>query len=119
MIDLRLGDCLEILPTLGVIDAIITDPPYLTGNSRVPIRGKGVAERIEDTESVGLPWGYNLDWVDAAAALEPKHWVVFAHFKMLGGLCSALERHAEISAVFAWRKSNAPRMADRKSTRLN
>jgi len=30
MIDLRLGDCLEILPTLaaGSVDAVITDPPY-------------------------------------------------------------------------------------------
>lgn len=29
-VDLRLGDCLEILPTLGdkSVDAIITDPPY-------------------------------------------------------------------------------------------
>jgi site-specific DNA-methyltransferase (adenine-specific) len=32
MIDLRLGDCLEILPTLeaGSVDAVITDPPYGT-----------------------------------------------------------------------------------------
>ena len=30
MIDLRLGDCLEILPTLAdnSVDAVITDPPY-------------------------------------------------------------------------------------------
>jgi len=32
-IDLRLGDCLEILPTLetGSVDAVITDPPYGLG----------------------------------------------------------------------------------------
>jgi site-specific DNA-methyltransferase (adenine-specific) len=32
MIDLRLGDCLEILPTLAdkSVDAVITDPPYGT-----------------------------------------------------------------------------------------
>lgn len=30
-VDLRLGDCLEILPTLVGIDAVITDPPYGTG----------------------------------------------------------------------------------------
>lgn len=28
MVELHLGDCLEILPTLTGIDAIITDPPY-------------------------------------------------------------------------------------------
>jgi len=35
-IDLRLGDCLEILPTLaaGSVDAVVTDPPYgITRNS--------------------------------------------------------------------------------------
>ena len=25
---LYLGDCLEILPTLGKVDAVVTDPPY-------------------------------------------------------------------------------------------
>ena len=28
---LYLGDCLEILPTLGKVDAVITDPPYCSG----------------------------------------------------------------------------------------
>jgi DNA modification methylase len=29
---LILGDCLEILPTLGKVDAVVTDPPYGMGN---------------------------------------------------------------------------------------
>ena len=28
---LYLGDCLEILPTLGKVDAVVTDPPYGIG----------------------------------------------------------------------------------------
>ncbi len=28
---LYLGDCLEILPTLGKVDAVVTDPPYSSG----------------------------------------------------------------------------------------
>ena len=34
-IDLRLGDCLEILPTLAdkSVDAVITDPPYGIGEN--------------------------------------------------------------------------------------
>lgn len=27
-VDLRLGDCLEVLPTLVGVDAVVTDPPY-------------------------------------------------------------------------------------------
>ena len=31
---LYLGDCLEILPTLGQFDAVVTDPPYGIGESK-------------------------------------------------------------------------------------
>lgn len=108
------GDCLTILPTLAdvQIDAIITDPPYLTDDAKVPVRGNGVGKhgRTKASESVGNPWGYNLDWIEACARFQPKHWIVYANFKMLGGLCTALERHANIANVFVWRKNNAPRM---------
>jgi site-specific DNA-methyltransferase (adenine-specific)/modification methylase len=30
--ELYLGDCLEILPTLGPVDAVVTDPPYGIGH---------------------------------------------------------------------------------------
>lgn len=31
---LILGDCLEVLPTLGPVDAVVTDPPYGIGEAR-------------------------------------------------------------------------------------
>ena len=40
---LYLGDCLEILPTLPKVDAVITDPPY--GISYQPSGGNGAARR--------------------------------------------------------------------------
>ena len=106
------GDCVEFMRALpgGAVDAVVTDPPYLTGDARVPIIGHGVARRILDSESVGLPWGYDLSWVNVVARLNPAHWIVFANYKMLASLLAALERHAEIACVFVWRKSNAPRM---------
>ena len=33
-----LGDCLEVLPTLGRFDAVVTDPPYGTGFAAQPTR---------------------------------------------------------------------------------
>lgn len=36
---LCLGDCLEILPTLPKVDAVVTDPPY--GISHAPLKGQG------------------------------------------------------------------------------
>jgi site-specific DNA-methyltransferase (adenine-specific) len=97
------GDCREILPHLPNVDLVLTDPPYLTGDCRVPIRGNGCAPRFEDTFSVGLPWGYSLDWIDL---ITTQHWIVFANYKMLGGLCSRIDA----SCVFIWRKNNAARM---------
>ena len=47
---LYLGDCLEILPTLPKVDAVITDPPY----------------------GVGLEYGEYQDSVDNLAELGPK-----------------------------------------------
>lgn len=42
---LYLGDCREILPTLGPFDALVTDPPYgireaRQKNGRNPVPGK-------------------------------------------------------------------------------
>ena len=37
---LYLGDCLEILPTLEKVDAVITDPPYGIGIAANPVRQK-------------------------------------------------------------------------------
>lgn len=35
---LYLGDCLEIMPVLGKVDAVVTDPPYGIGISANPVR---------------------------------------------------------------------------------
>lgn len=35
------GDCMEVLPLIGAIDAMITDPPYGIGYAANPIVGKG------------------------------------------------------------------------------
>jgi DNA modification methylase len=40
---LYLGDCREILPTLGRVDAVVTDPPYGIGESAAKNRTRGSA----------------------------------------------------------------------------
>jgi DNA modification methylase len=106
------GDCIEIMPTLtGRIDAVITDPPYLTSDSGVTIGGNGgVAKTYVDSVALGMPWGYSLDWISLVARLNPQHWIVYCNQFMLGGLISELEKYTKLGAVFTWRKSNAPNM---------
>lgn len=107
---LYLADCRDVLPSLEPVDAVITDPPYLTSEAEITYEHAGVASRTSPTTTVGMPWGYSLDWVEACAQLEPLHWVVFCNYLMLADVIKAVERHAKLSSVFAWRKSNAPNM---------
>lgn len=47
---LHLGDCLEVLPTLGKVDVVITDPPYSSGGFQEAGKSSGsVGTRTEDT----------------------------------------------------------------------
>ncbi len=40
-VTLYLGDCREILPTLGKVDAVVTDPPYGIGESSAKVASRG------------------------------------------------------------------------------
>lgn len=66
------GDCLEILPTLGKVDAVITDPPYGIGIAKNPVRqkhermnwdnmpaGADVLEACISAAPVQIIWGGN------------------------------------------------------------
>jgi site-specific DNA-methyltransferase (adenine-specific) len=48
---LYLGDCLEILPTLGKVDAVVTDPPYSSGGFT---RADRTLETSKKYQSTGL-----------------------------------------------------------------
>jgi DNA modification methylase len=47
-IEMYLGDCREILPTLGIIDAIVTDPPYGIDIARRGTVGTSKAAKVRD-----------------------------------------------------------------------
>jgi hypothetical protein len=59
-VDLYLGDCREILPTLGKVDAVVTDPPYglgakwAGGKIAWPLHHKNGMGWDEDTEAFVL-----------------------------------------------------------------
>lgn len=45
------GDCLEVMPTLGPVDAVVADPPYGIGYQRGP-GGKGVQGRRNHSKPI-------------------------------------------------------------------
>lgn len=64
---LYLGDCREILPTLGKVDAVVTDPPYGIGRLAKPSSRlcEGMAEYATgcawDEEAADLSWLVPMD----------------------------------------------------------
>lgn len=62
---LYLGDCLEILPTLPKVDAVITDPPFGVGNfvqvtGRIMGRGEGRGKAVNWNEAPPPPEFFRL-----------------------------------------------------------
>ena len=80
---LYLGDCLEILPTLEKVDAVITDPPY----------GIGWVPRVNNTEQV---------WVDDKA-FDPRPFLLAKRHLFFGAnyFCHLLP---PTEAWFLWLK---------------
>ena len=79
------GDCLEILPTLGKVDAVVTDPPYGIGITRSPrlAVSRGMGGKIWDDQpanvgpliAMGVPsiiWGGN--YFNLPATRAPLVW---------------------------------------------
>ena len=54
---LLLGDCREIMPALGAVDAVVTDPPY--GISDAPLQGQG---RTVKRKGAVAEWFKASDW---------------------------------------------------------
>lgn len=55
-VELILGDCLEVLPTLGKFDAVVTDPPYgigITKSNRLAV-SRGMGGKSWDDAPIGL-----------------------------------------------------------------
>jgi DNA modification methylase len=71
-VELYLGDCREILPTLGKVDAVVTDPPYGIGQDGG--RGHRLSSKARVQEKMG--WDKNRPEravFDAILAAAPAH----------------------------------------------
>jgi DNA modification methylase len=100
---LILGDCLEVMPALGKVDAVVTDPPYGigTGKTRAGSKGldwgvqswdkstvKGLERIVLSLTCPAIVWGGNyyhfppsrcwLSWDKG----QPAEWYSTAHFEL-------------------------------------
>lgn len=77
-VQLYLGDCREVLPTLGKIDAVVTDPPY--GMNLGAISG-GVKDRMRHSKSRAMDYTV----VGDSEPFNPSHLLGFSKLILFGG----------------------------------
>jgi site-specific DNA-methyltransferase (adenine-specific) len=104
---LYLGDCLEILPTLPKVDAVITDPPYVGLAGGMQFINGGVApDRQAENLAIGDEWGASLDWMAPAWSICEGPFVVFCSYQSVADVRQAIPKKPV--ALFTWHKRNAP-----------
>jgi len=87
-IELYLGDCREIVPLLGTVDAVVTDPPY----------GTNVTE-----------WDKPIDFITVSALLKASkgYSTFFYSNTRLAHILNLVREHGHDAWVAVWHKSNA------------
>lgn len=95
---LYLGDCLEVLPTLGEVDAVITDPPYLISASGGGIGGqRQYLTDIRDHIDAGF---------DVSMLQTFKNWFCFCGKPQLLDLIGQAIKQNLRWQILTWNKTN-------------
>ncbi|MDR0443261.1 MAG: site-specific DNA-methyltransferase [Treponema sp.] len=126
---LYLGDCLAVLPTLGKVDAVVTDPPYSSGGFT---RGDRTLETSRKYQQTGLEkyfdnfsgdsrdqrsWVYWMSfWISLALrVLEPgAMFCLFTDWRQLPATTDALQCGGGVwRGIAVWDKQNGRPFPDR------
>jgi len=126
---LYLGDCLEILPTLGKVDAVVTDPPYGIGfkyESHIDDRDGYAAfiwPRIEAAEALACDGAPIFIWqaqqrMREFSAFFPREWRLFVAAKNFVQIRPGAMNHA-YDPVVCWWKDGKPWKAQKGKVGVN
>jgi DNA modification methylase len=109
---LYLGDCRDILPTLGPVDAVVTDPPY-----SVSVKGSKQGRGRTGTRSLDFFAGDD-DWAGMTALVAealtltvaslPKTLVAWCGHRQIGPITAMLEAAGYSTRLIFWRKRCPP-----------
>ena len=101
---LILGDCLEVMPTLGKVDAVVTDPPYGIGENDKKIASRTNLATVKDYGAV--KW----DSAPASAAHIAMMREISGHQIIFGG--NYFDGLSPTSCWLVWDKQNTGDFAD-------
>lgn len=94
--ELYLGDCLEILPTLPKVDAVITDPPYGIADAPITFVDKADGRRGPRGGKVNT-WHPPSDWDKSLA----KEWGVVCEYAPVVAWFGQWRKRGEVEAFMA------------------
>lgn len=106
---LILGDCADVLPTLGVFDIGVMDPPYAFSTSGGG-KFRKARPNMDRIAAAGLDAGFDMDLLSPG---QFRSLIVFCHndqlYRLLPRLAARYKRHA----VLGWRKTNPMPVANK------
>jgi site-specific DNA-methyltransferase (adenine-specific) len=95
---LYLGDCMDILPTLGKVDVLITDPPYV-----MSAKGGGIGAQRKYLTDIHkhIDTGFDISMLS-----QFKNWFVFCGKPQLLAMISQAEKQHSRWQLLTWNKTN-------------
>lgn len=99
---LYLGDCRDILPTLGKVDAVVTDPPYGTKAYATDVNPVDVLVEVLGKGATSAVFGYPETLVSWCVAIcrTPDEWVAWYPTNKATGRSKGLPKSSEHIAIF-------------------
>lgn len=100
------GDCREVMAGMpdGSVDAVVTDPPYGTGEWQRPEPGLGKRPKAKFTKAEWDVW--DTAWLDHARRVCSGPIMFFCPVKQIGDVIRYAEANGEPWRLMAWCKSD-------------
>jgi site-specific DNA-methyltransferase (adenine-specific) len=105
------GDCLAVMPTLGRVDAVLTDPPYsvsFAGQKNVSPQGTRNFDFFKGDDDWQAMTAQVKSAVGLAAELSPKTLVAWCGHRQIGAIVDEVEGRGFSTRMLYWRKLCPP-----------
>jgi len=112
---LILGDALEVMPLLGKVDAVVTDPPYELSKNGAGKSHFGMSlNKFDSKEYKNIINGVDYEDIFNCIKLccDKLNGFIFCSNKQISNLMTVAEKHTDSVTLLVWHKTNAAPFAN-------